>query len=429
MGLVFSAVILVQIDYVDGLGGAKMSTVIHKRLTVVLLLLVVAFGIIAVYCNSTLLVQVTKVSALQQANGELQKQDAQLEQHLSSQDQSSYNASVLGFNAVAIYDSANESVVTVQGSKLVTVLTVLGPQQSVDSIVGSGFVVNYANSDYVLTNFHVVDGAENITVTFWNGDAYPAKVIGNDALSDLTLLSFNAPTIDLHSLDISSSSSLRVGMPVVAIGNPFGLSGSVTFGIVSQLGRTVQYESTSSTFTIADIIQFSAPINPGNSGGPLLDTYGFVVGITSATTSSGQGVGFAIPSDTILRELPYLISTGRYDKHPYVGIQAVDMNYQLAQASETNVTYGVLIESTQTGGPADKAGLKAGTQQVSIGGQQYTVGGDIIVSINGVRVVNYDSFSTYLERNAVPGQVIQVGIIRAGKLLTLSVIVGSVPSQ
>ncbi len=118
------------------------------------------------------------------------------------------------------------------------------------------------------------------------------------------------------------------------IGNPVGLSGSVTFGIVSQLGRTVEYESTSSTFTIADIIQFSAPINPGNSGGPLLDTFGFVVGITSATASSGQGVGFAIPSDTILRELPYLISTGRYDKHPYVEIQAVDMNYQLAQASE-----------------------------------------------------------------------------------------------
>ncbi len=254
-------------------------------------------------------------------------------------------------------------------------------------------------------------------------------MIGNDALSDLAVLSLDAPSVDLHSLDISSSSSLRVGMPVVAIGNPFGLSGSVTFGIVSQLGRTVQYQSTSRTFTIADIIQFSAPINPGNSGGPLLDTYGFVVGITSATASSGQGVGFAIPSDTIIRELPYLISTGRYDQHPYVGIQAVDMNYQLAQASGTNVTYGVLIEATQTGGPADKAGLKAGTQQINIGDQQYTVGGDIIVSINGVRVVNYDSFSTYLERNAIPGQVVQVGIIRAGKPLTLSIVVSSVPSQ
>ena len=209
MSLVFSVDILVQIDDVDGIRGANMSTVIHKKLMIVLLFLVIAFGTVAVYCNSTLLVQVAKVSALQQANGELQRQNAQLEQHLSSLDQSSRNASVLGFNAVAIYDSANQSVVTVQGSKLVTVLTLLGPQQSVDSIVGSGFVVDYGNSDYVLTNFHVVDGAVNITVTFWNGDAYPAQVIGNDALSDLAVLSFNAPTVDLHSLDISSSSSLR----------------------------------------------------------------------------------------------------------------------------------------------------------------------------------------------------------------------------
>ena len=411
------------------MSGTKSSAVMHKRLTVVLVLLVVVFGIVAAYCNATLIVQATKVSSFEQANDELQTQNAILEQRLSSLDQSARNASVLGFNAVAIYDSANESVVTVQGAKIVTVLTIFGPQQSVDSIVGSGFIVDYANSDYVLTNFHVVDGVVNVTVTFWNGDAYPAKVIGSDALSDLAVLSLNAPTVDLHPLDISTSISLRVGMPVVAIGNPFGLSGSVTFGIVSQLGRTVEYESTSRTFTIADIIQFSAPINPGNSGGPLLDTYGFVVGITSAAVSSGQGVGFAIPSDTILRELPYLISTGKYDQHPFIGIQGVDMNYQLAQSSGTNVTYGVLIETTQTGGPADKAGLKAGTQQIIIADQQYTVGGDIIISINGTRIVNYDSFSTYLERNTVPGQVIQVGIIRAGKPLTLSIVVGSVPSQ
>jgi len=409
--------------------GTKSSAVMHKRLTVVLVLLVVVFGIVAAYCNATLIVQATKVSSFEQANDELQTQNSILEQRLSSLDQSARNASILGFNAVAIYDSANESVVTVQGAKIVTVLTIFGPQQSVDSIVGSGFIVDYANSDYVLTNFHVVDGVVNVTVTFWNGDAYPAKVIGSDALSDLAVLSLNAPTVDLHPLDISTSLSLRVGMPVVAIGNPFGLSGSVTFGIVSQLGRTVEYESTSRTFTIADIIQFSAPINPGNSGGPLLDTYGFVVGITSAAVSSGQGVGFAIPSDTILRELPYLISTGKYDQHPFIGIQGVDMNYQLAQSSGTNVTYGVLIETTQTGGPADKAGLKAGTQQIIIADQQYTVGGDIIISINGTRIVNYDSFSTYLERNTVPGQVIQVGIIRAGKPLTLSIVVGSVPSQ
>jgi len=406
-----------------------MSTAPYKKITVMLLLLVVVFGSAAAYFDGALMVQAAKVSALQQANGELQTENTQLEQRLSSVDQSASNATFLGFNAVSIYHSANQSVVTVQGSKIVTALAVFGPEQSVESIEGSGFIIDYANSTYLLTNFHVVDGTQNITVTFWNGDAYPAKVIGSDALSDLAVLSLNASSVDLHPLPISSSSTLRVGMPVVAIGSPFGLSGSITFGIISQLGRSVQYESTSRTFTVADIIQFSAPINPGNSGGPLLDTYGFVVGITSATATSGQGVGFAIPADTILRELPYLISTGGYDKHPYVGIQAVDMNYQLAQASGANITYGVLVEATQAGGPADKAGLKAGTQQISIAGQQYTVGGDIIISINGTRIVNYDSFTTYLERNTVPGQVIQVGIIRAGQALTLSIVVGSEPSQ
>lgn len=399
----------------------------YKRLTVALLLLVVVFGAVAAYDAAALTAQASKVYAVQQTNDELQSRNTELEQHLASLDGSASNVSVLGFNSVTIYDSANRSVVTVQGFKTISMLTILGPQQPIETIEGSGFVIDYANSQYVLTNFHVVDGAVNVTVTFWNGDAYPATVVGSDALSDIALLSCSAPAVDLHSLDISSSSSLRVGMPVVAIGSPFGLSGSVTFGIVSQLGRTVQYQSTSRTFSIADIIQFSAPINPGNSGGPLLDTYGFVIGITSATASSSQGVGFAIPSDTILRELSFLISTGRYDRHPYLGIQATDMNYQLAQAAGTNVTFGILIEATQTGGPADKAGLRAGTQQISLAGQQYAIGGDIIVSINGERVVNYDSFSTYLERNVVPGQVIQVGIIRNGRILTLPVVVGSVP--
>jgi S1-C subfamily serine protease len=220
-----------------------------------------------------------------------------------------------------------------------------------------------------------------------------------------------------------------VGTPVVAIGNPFGLAGSVTFGIISQLGRTVQYQSTSRTFEIADIVQFSAPINPGNSGGPLLDANGFVVEITSAAVSGSQGVGFAIPSDTILRELPYLISTGKYDKHTFIGIQGYDMNYQLAQAAGANVTYGVLIAQIQTGGPADKAGLRGGSQTVDIAGQQYTLGGDIIVSIDGTRIVNYDGFSTYMERHVVPGQAIHVGIIRSGSFQVVPVVVGSLPSQ
>jgi S1-C subfamily serine protease len=156
--------------------------------------------------------------------------------------------------------------------------------------------------------------------------------------------------------------------------------------------------------------------------------YGTVVGITSADVSGAQGVGFAIPSDTILRELPYLISTGKYELHPYVGVEGVDMNYQLSQLSGTNVTYGVLVENVEPGSPAAQAGLEAGQQTVTISGQQYVVGGDIIVAVNGTRIVNYDAFLTYLERYTLPGQTIIMTLIRSGKYQTIQVTVGTQPS-
>ena len=211
---------------------------------------------------------------------------------------------------------------------------------------------------------------------------------------------------------------------MVAIGNPFGLSGSVTLGIVSQLGRTIQYQSAGGGFSIADVIQFSAPINPGNSGGPLLDVNGMVVGMTTAVVSGSQGVGFAIPSDTILRELPSLVNSGKYDKHPYIGFQGVNMNYQLSQVMGTHATYGVLIEKTVTGSPAEKAQLRGGQQTATIDGQQYLIGGDVIVSIDGSRIVNYDALSTYLERHTIPGQIIRVGVIRSGSYLEVQVKLG-----
>jgi S1-C subfamily serine protease len=150
-----------------------------------------------------------------------------------------------------------------------------------------------------------------------------------------------------------------------------------------------------------------------------------VVGMTSAEASGSQGVGFAIPSDTIMRELSYIVTTGKYDKHPELGLQGVDMSYQLSQAIGTNITYGVLIEKEAAKGPADKAGLRGGQHVVEIAGLEYLVGGDIIVSINGTRIVNYDAFSTYLERYTVPGEAIQVGIMRSGSYLLVQVIVGA----
>jgi S1-C subfamily serine protease len=406
--------------------GSREATT--KATIAILLVLVVVLASTTAYYGYAMADANARASSIQKSAADLQYRNDEL-QRLLAVAQSRQNSTVAGLNPVSIYDSSNRSVVTIQGSRAVSVLTLFGPQNTIESVLGSGFVVEYSNSDYVVTNFHVVDSMVNVTVTFWNGDAYGAKVIGADPNSDLAVLSTEASESDLHPLGLTSSSFLMVGQPVVAIGNPFGLSGSVTFGIISQLGRTIQYQSTSSTFSIADVIQFSAPINPGNSGGPLLDANGFVVGITSAAVTGSQGVGFAIPSDAILRELPSLIQAGKYASHPYLGIQAVDMNYQLAQAMRTSTTYGVLIETIAPSGPADKANLKGGRQVVTIGTNQYMLGGDIIVSVNGTRIVNYDALATYLEEYTVPGQTVQVGIVRSGNQIVVSLVVGSLPSQ
>jgi S1-C subfamily serine protease len=401
--------------------------VISKTTVAILLLLVVVLGSLTVYYGISLASANSSIRNLQGTTAALQARNDELQKMIS--DQSQGNVSLMGLDPVAIYDLANQSVVTIQGSRVLTVMTIFGPQQTVQSVLGSGFVVEFSNSDYIVTNFHVIDSMVNVTVTFWNGDAYAGKVVGSDANSDLAVLSIGTSTAPFSPLNLGSSAYVRVGQPVMAIGNPYGLSGTVTFGIVSQVGRSIQYQSTTSTFTVDDSIQFSAPINPGNSGGPLINAQGRVVGITSAAVSGAQAVGFAIPSDTIFRELPFLITTGKYDRHPYLGIQAADMNYQLAQAMGTNVTYGVLIEKTEAGGPADKAGLKGGQQTITVGQQQYVLGGDIMISVNGTRIINYDSLAAYLEEHTIPGDTVSVGVIRSGVPMTLQITLGALPSQ
>ena len=334
-----------------------------------------------------------------------------------------------GLDAAEIYANSSRSVVTVQGLRLEVVDTGAGPGFEWASIYASGFVVRYNASYYIVTNFHVVQRLVNATVTFWNGDAYRGKVAGSDAYSDLGIITTQAPSDEFYPLEFAPSSSLRVCEPVVAIGNPYALSGTITSGIVGQIGRTITYDTGSGTtaYPIADAIQFSAPINPGNSGGPLLNPDGKVVGITTAGITGAEGLGFAIPSDTILREFSSLVATGKYNKHSYLGISITDMTYDLSKAVGANVTYGVLIVSSVRGGPAANSGLKSGTRSVDIAGQSITIGGDIIISINGTRTTNTDAFSTYLERNTLPGQTLQVGIIRSGTYMVISVILGARP--
>ena len=328
-----------------------------------------------------------------------------------------------GLNAIDIYNRTRPSIVTVQGAQNQS--SVFGVQTV--SVLGSGFVVNYGNSDYVVTNYHVAGATSNLTVTFSDGNSYAASLVGSDPYVDLAVLSVEgAPSSEFHVLQLVPSSTLLVGAPVVVIGNPFGLSGSMTFGIISALGRTLQ-DPTAGNFSIADVIQFSAPINPGNSGGPLLDSSGQVVGITTAVVSGSQGVGFAIPSDAIIKELPSLISTGTYAEHSYLGIQGSDMNYQLAKAINTNYTYGVLVASTIQGSPAAQAGLRGGNTVVIVNGQQYLIGGDIIVSINGTKIVDNDALAAYLQEYTVPGQTVVLGIIRGGSYTTVQLTLGTRP--
>ena len=392
--------------------------------------LVIVIGAILVYYNTSASAQVNSSnSAITTLQSEVRTQQSiisSLENQSTQPGGVQGNTSLTGINPVSIYDAANRSVVTIEGSEVTNVSSLFGTQSEVETVLGSGIVTSYLNSMYIITNYHVVNGVGNITVTFGDGDAYPARVVGTDPYSDIAVVTTNAPSSEFVPLQIVSSAGIEVGQPVVAIGNPYGLSGSMTFGIISQLGRTIQ-EVAAGQFSISGIIQFSAPINPGNSGGPLLNANGMVIGITTATLNGSQGLGFAIPSSTILKELPSLISTGQYSAHSYLGIGGVDMNYQLAQASGTNVTYGVLVESIVSGGPADKAGLKVGTKTVTISGEQYLVGGDIITSINGTKIVNQDALATYLEENTVSGQTVQLGIIRADAPLTVTLILGQRP--
>jgi S1-C subfamily serine protease len=322
-----------------------------------------------------------------------------------------------------LYKDIKDSVVVITG--YVLQYSFFGRQYS--EVQGSGFVYEYKNDMVVITNKHVVNDAENITVTFSNGDGYPAVVIGSDAYSDLAVLSVEAPVEEFQPLDITSSSTLQVGDPVVAIGSPFGLGGTMTTGIVSQLGRTIQ-DSVAGNFPIANIIQTSAAINPGNSGGPLLNYEGEVIGITTAIIQNSNGLGFAVPSNTILREIESLITTGSYDQHPWVGISGTDMTYTIAQSLGVNVTYGWLITQITDGGAAAQAGLQSGNQQVRVNDVWVMIGGDIIIAVDGTRIINGDSFMSYLEEYTTSYQTISVTIVRNHQLLDIPVVLKQRPA-
>ena len=318
-----------------------------------------------------------------------------------------------------LYEQVEGSIVLVRGITVTTYYYPWGqPYYTYSQVQGSGFISNVTGQPVIITNYHVVSSAINITLTFTDGNTYTATVIGSDAYADLAVLSANAPQDEYKPIQISSP-NLEVGDPVLAVGNPYGLAGSLTSGIVSALGRTITEDLTGG-YVIANCIQTTAPINPGNSGGPLLNYLGEVVGITTAIVSDSQGIGFAIPSSTILREIESLVTNGSYNGHPWLGASGTDMTFGIAQAMKTNITCGWLITEVTNGGPADKAGLCGGTSQAQIIGQFVVIGGDIIIAIDGTRITNIDDLSTYLEEYTSSSQTVSVSIVRSNVTLTLS---------
>ncbi len=317
----------------------------------------------------------------------------------------------------ALYQQVGSSVVVIQD--FVSQITFFGYTYAQQQ--GSGFITMVQNQAVIVTNNHVTDSAINITVTFANGDSYPATLLGADPLADLAVLTINVTSADLKPLTLVSSATLQVGDPVVAVGSPYGLSGTVTTGIVSALGRTITESDGTQNggINIPDVIQTSTAINPGNSGGPLVNYRGEVVGITTAAVSNSEGLGFAIPSETILREINSLVQKGSYDNHPSIDAAGSDMNYQIAQAVGTNVTYGWLVESVST-----QNGLRGGTTQVTAGASRIVVGGDIIIGINGTRITNVDVLLSYLEQHTLPGQTVDFTVIRDNQEQTVAVTIG-----
>ena len=287
---------------------------------------------------------------------------------------------------------------------------------------GSGFVLD--TTGHVVTNQHVVDGATEISVRLWDGSSYSARVVGTDASTDLAVLEVDAPAAKLHPLTLGSSASLEVGDGVIAIGSPFGLEETVTSGIVSALHRQI---TAPNEFSIDDAIQTDAAINHGNSGGPLLDTLGRVVGVNSQIESDGggsDGVGFAVPADTIRTVAAQLISGGTIS-HAYLGVSVATITQSAAK--QLDLAAGVAVTTVRDGTPAAQAGLRAATDARTYAGGEVPTGGDVITALDGDAVSTADELRARIDARH-PGDEISVTYVRDGSTHTVTVTLAERPS-
>jgi S1-C subfamily serine protease len=326
---------------------------------------------------------------------------------------------------VSLYEKVNPGVVAIQ------ILTADGGG------LGSGFVLD--KDGHIVTNYHVIEGNTDLEVDFSTGLKVRGRVIGSDTDSDLAIIKVDVPASELHPLTMGDSSQLKVGQAVVAIGNPFGLSGTMTVGIVSALGRTLEslHESPSGApYSAGDIIQTDAAINPGNSGGPLLNLNGEVVGINRAirtfnftqglqSSPLNSGVGFAVAINIVKRVAPALLETGKY-VYPYLGISSLsDISLLTQEALKLPQSTGAYITSVTPGGPADKAGLRGGSVQTEIAG--LLAGGDLIIAIDQIEVREFGELLSYIMNYKQPGDVVTLTVLRNSKKIQLELTLGKRP--
>jgi S1-C subfamily serine protease len=324
---------------------------------------------------------------------------------------------------MSLYERVYPGVVSLQ------VLTELGGGQ------GSGFV--YDKEGHIVTNYHVIEDATLIEVVFSSGLRTYGEVRGIDLDSDLAVVKVDVPEDELVPLPLGDSAGLRVGQTVIAIGNPFGLNGTMTTGIVSAVGRTLPSDRQApggGQFSAADLIQTDAAINPGNSGGPLFNLQGEIIGVnrairTASSNAMGEpvnsGIGFAISVNIVKRVTPGIIADGQYD-YPYMGISSIsDFSLEMIEALGLPQFTGLYVTGVQPGSPADRAGLRAGTQETSLRGLQ--AGGDLITAIDGRSVKNYDDLMRYLIANRGPGDEIILTVLRDEEQIEVSVILDKRP--
>jgi S1-C subfamily serine protease len=336
-------------------------------------------------------------------------------------------ANALEAQVVAVYDQAGPAVVNITSRAIAYDFFMQPvPQEG----TGSGFL--YDAEGHVVTNYHVVENAESVSVALATGEVYPATIVGTDPSNDLAVLRIEAEKLP-NPIPLGDSEQLRVGQFVVAIGSPFRQAGTLTVGVISALGRVI--ESPDGRF-IGEAIQTDAAINPGNSGGPLLDLRGRVIGVNSQIISPSQasaGIGFAVSANTVRRVIPQLIAQGRYP-HPWLGVSIVPFDPPGARilreaGMEVPAEQGLLVVEVVPGSSAAQAGIRGSDRAVRIGNARIPLGGDIITALNGEPIADFQELTVYLETKTQVGDSVEVTLIRDGREMTVTVTLAERPGQ